>query len=90
MIKNRFNINNAKKCLAKTRKNKPCQAPAMKNGRCKMHGGKSTGARTKEGLEGIKKANFKHGSYTKKAILERKMFNNLIKEAKELLSDMKI
>jgi len=28
---------------------KPCQAPAMKNGRCKLHGGLSTGPKTAEG-----------------------------------------
>lgn len=88
MIKKRFNINNAKKCLAKTRQSKPCQAPAMKNGRCKMHGGKSTGAKTKEGLEKIKKVSLKNGRYTQKAILERKALNSLIKEAERLLFDM--
>jgi hypothetical protein len=28
---------------------KPCQAPALANGRCKLHGGLSTGPRTAEG-----------------------------------------
>lgn len=37
------------KCGAKTRKGTPCQAPAMTNGRCKLHGGLSTGAKTPEG-----------------------------------------
>lgn len=27
----------------------PCEAPAMTNGRCKLHGGKSTGPKTAEG-----------------------------------------
>ena len=31
-------------CGAKTRAGKPCQNAAMANGRCRMHGGKSTGA----------------------------------------------
>ncbi|MCL6567277.1 MAG: hypothetical protein K6U09_12770 [Acidobacteriia bacterium] len=31
------------KCGAKTRKGTPCQNNAMANGRCRMHGGKSTG-----------------------------------------------
>lgn len=26
-----------------------CQAPALRNGRCKLHGGKSTGPKTPEG-----------------------------------------
>jgi hypothetical protein len=28
---------------------KPCQAPAMPNGRCKLHGGMSTGPKTAAG-----------------------------------------
>jgi hypothetical protein len=36
-------------CGAKTRHGEPCQAPAMKNGRCKLHGGKSTGPKTEKG-----------------------------------------
>lgn len=31
-------------CGAKTRSGNPCKNRAMKNGRCRMHGGKSTGA----------------------------------------------
>lgn len=31
-------------CGAKTRSGKPCRNRAMPNGRCRMHGGKSTGA----------------------------------------------
>ena len=42
---------NAPRCGAKTRSGKPCQAPGMANGRCRMHGGASTGPRTPEGLE---------------------------------------
>lgn len=30
-------------CGAKTRSGAPCKGPAMKNGRCRMHGGKSKG-----------------------------------------------
>lgn len=31
-------------CGAKTRNGLPCKSPSMQNGRCRMHGGKSTGA----------------------------------------------
>lgn len=37
------------KCEARTRQGTPCQAPAKMNGRCKLHGGLSTGARTDSG-----------------------------------------
>jgi len=33
------------RCGAKTRKGTPCQAQALANGRCKYHGGLSTGPR---------------------------------------------
>ena len=60
------------RCGAKTRRGTECQRPAYKqNGRCGLHGGKSTGARTPEGLQRISEANLKHGRYTKDK-LERK------------------
>ena len=38
------------RCGAKTKKTgKPCRARALANGRCKYHGGLSTGPKTKEG-----------------------------------------
>lgn len=37
------------KCGAKTRKGTPCQCKALANGRCKFHGGLSTGAKSAEG-----------------------------------------
>ena len=55
-----------KRCLAKTRRGTPCQRPAFKhNGRCRLHGGLSTGAKTTDGLKKISGANLKHGKYTK-------------------------
>ena len=54
------------RCLAKTRRGTKCQRAAFKhNGRCAMHGGLSTGARTPEGLQRISEANLKHGRQTK-------------------------
>lgn len=37
------------KCGAKTRRGTSCQCKALANGRCKFHGGLSTGPRTREG-----------------------------------------
>jgi hypothetical protein len=51
----------APRCGAKTRRGRPCRAPAMANGRCRMHGGASTGARTADGLGRCRRANWKHG-----------------------------
>jgi hypothetical protein len=51
----------APRCSAKTRMCRPCAGPAMVNGRCRMHGGTSTGARTAVGLERLRQVPFKHG-----------------------------
>jgi len=69
----------APRCGAKTRKGTPCQAPAMQNGRCRMHGGTSKGAPA-----GNKYA-LKHGLRTRQAIAERRMIRQLIKESYELI-----
>jgi len=37
------------KCEARTRQGTPCQAPAGWNGRCRNHGGLTTGPKTPEG-----------------------------------------
>ena len=55
-----------KRCRAKTRKGTFCQRPAFKhNGRCSLHGGLSTGAKTADGIKRISDANLKHGKCTK-------------------------
>jgi hypothetical protein len=59
------------RCGAKNRKGTPCQCPAMKNGRCRLHGGLSTGPRTPEGIERIRQARTKHGRYTAAAKEQR-------------------
>ncbi|MFZ2315515.1 MAG: HGGxSTG domain-containing protein [Gammaproteobacteria bacterium] len=56
-------------CGAKTRKASPCQAPPVwdksqdkpRNGRCKLHGGLSTGAKTETGREAIRASNRRRG-----------------------------
>ena len=56
---------NRSKCGAKTRKGTSCMAPSVwdkkndktKNGRCKLHGGLSTGPRTPEGKNAIRASN---------------------------------
>jgi hypothetical protein len=44
----------------------------MANGRCRFHGGKSTGPRTPEGAEGARQAALRHGFFTAKAKAERR------------------
>jgi len=63
-------------CLAKTRSGNPCQrAGNPKNGRCHLHGGKSTGPKTDEGCARIAAAQFKHGRRSK-AFVEAQRANN--------------
>lgn len=73
---------NVKLCGAKARQNnnKPCRQPAMKNkNRCRLHGGKCTGPKTTEGKNRSAKANYKHGLYTKEAILEQQKMRMMLK-----------
>ena len=50
------------RCLAKTRQGTPCHNPAIRSrGRCKLHGGRSTGPRTPEGKARSIAAHTKHG-----------------------------
>ena len=39
--------------------------------RCRIHGGLSTGPRTKDGKEKVRQSVLKHGQYTKEAIENR-------------------
>src|ERR1035438_762251 len=66
------NPNNAPRCGARTRRGTPCEGPAMRNGRCRMHGGASTGPRTPEGLDRARRAHWKHGLYSSENVAERK------------------
>ena len=62
-----------KRCLAKTRRGTECQRPAITgSGRCRLHGGRSTGPRTEEGRARISAANMKHGRKTKEGLAEAK------------------
>jgi hypothetical protein len=64
--------NVAPRCGARSKRTgKPCRGAAMLNGRCKLHGGKSTGPRTPQGLERSMRANWKHGHFSREAKAER-------------------
>ncbi len=68
----------------------PCSQPAMKNGRCRFHGGKSTGAKTSQGKQAQRQANLKAGLYTKEAIAERQEVRELLNQCKALLDEIKV
>jgi hypothetical protein len=55
----------APRCGAKNRRGLPCRAPAMRGKRrCRLHGGKSTGPRTLEGVARVRAANTKTGRWS--------------------------
>jgi hypothetical protein len=60
----------------------PCKAPAMANGRCRMHGGMSPGGPT-----GERNGAYKHGRQTKEAIARRRAGRALLRELLRLLAD---
>src|SRR5215831_6791156 len=76
----------APRCGAKTRRGTACQCPAMANGRCRLHGGLSTGPKTAEGIERIRRAVTKHGNYTKRAKAERAEYRALLRACREMLA----
>lgn len=60
----------------------PCQAPAMKNGRCYLHGGKSTGA-----PKGNKNG-WKHGLRSAEAVAQRKRTTALLRKLRTTLTQL--
>jgi hypothetical protein len=77
--------NAAPRCGAKKRrKGTPCGSPAMANGRCRIHGGLSTGPKTAKGIENIRRTHWKHGQRSAEAIRQRKEGMALRREIKRL------
>lgn len=58
-------FSDAPRCLARTRRGTRCQAPACRGKRrCRLHGGRSTGPTTPEGLKRSQRARWKHGRFS--------------------------
>jgi hypothetical protein len=75
-------------CGAKTRRGTACQSRAMANGRCRLHGGLSTGPKTAAGIERIRQAVTKHGRHSAAARAERRHVLALLKECREALAEL--
>jgi uncharacterized protein YjcR len=71
--------NPSRLCGAKTRKGTPCKSHGMRNGRCRMHGGKSTGP-----PKGSQNA-LKHGLYSREKKEEWREIKQTLKQAKDLV-----
>ena len=75
------------RCKAKTRRGTLCQRPArLPVGRCKLHGGASTGPRTKDGLARLTEARTKHGKFTKEKRAEARRF---AEEGRQMRGELK-
>jgi hypothetical protein len=88
-LKNQHQLEELRRCGAKTRFGTPCRRPAMRNGRCRLHGGLSTGPKTSEGRHRIRLALLKHGRYTKQAKQERLQWRELVRTSMGLLRQLK-
>jgi hypothetical protein len=71
------------RCGAKTRGGGSCNSPAMPNGRCRMHGGASTGA-----PKGVRNGMYRHGRYTAEAAENRRKLNAWIRTMREDAQDI--
>jgi hypothetical protein len=78
------------RCGAKTRTGEPCRQWLVPGrSRCHYHGGKSTGPRTPEGLERMRKANTVHGAYSRENIELRRVARAMHEGNQALLSRLK-
>ncbi len=71
-------------CGARTRQGGICGQVAMANGRCRFHGGLSTGPRTVEGLERLRAARTVHGAWGREGRDMRTLVRELRAEARRV------
>ena len=77
------------RCEARTRRGTPCLRPGNNiNGRCKLHGGRSTGPRTEEGVDRLAASKITHGRTAKaeraKAKQRAEIGRQVMRELKEI------
>ena len=77
----------APRCGARTRAGGSCQQPAMPNGRCRLHGGKSTGARTEAGRERLRRIHTTHGGYGRDSLAWFRRVDTFIAETKLFMAE---
>ncbi|WP_330218338.1 HGGxSTG domain-containing protein [Methylobacterium sp. WSM2598] len=71
------------RCGARTRSGTPCCGPAMSNGRCRMHGGRSPGAPKGE-ANGV----YRHGRYTNEAVAQRRELTAWVRAMRRVARDI--
>lgn len=77
-------LTKALRCGAKTRAGHPCRQPGMRNGRCRLHGGKSTGPKTTTGALRSRTTRLCHGRYSQKEIQQRREDSEILRELRAL------
>src|SRR3954451_11684027 len=78
--------NASPRCGARCRDGERCRSAGMANGRCRMHGGPSTGPRTAEGLERSRKSGWKHGHYSAEAKQVRREARQQLQLLRQLIA----
>ena len=79
----------APRCGARTRAGGSCQQPAMPNGRCRLHGGKSTGARTAAGRERLRLIHTTHGGSGRDSLAWFRRVDAFIAETQRFMADIR-
>jgi len=80
-MQSRLPMHLSPRCGARTRSARPCQSPAMPNGRCRLHGGLSPGA-----PRGNRNA-LKDGHYTAEATARRREIASLLRSMRRLAKE---
>ena len=75
------------RCEAKTRRGTLCQRPArLPVGRCKLHGGRSSGPKTADGLARLTAARTIHGKFTKE---KREIAKRRAEQGRQMRGELK-
>ena len=82
----RGNPNLAPRCGAQTRAGLACRGPGMANGRCRIHGGKSTGPRTAKGLANLAAAHTTGGAYSAASWARQRYIRTLAQRTRLLVA----
>lgn len=72
-------------CGARTRQGRECRHVAMRNGKCRFHGGLSTGRRTAEGIERQRIAVTRHGGRSREMVEFRRLMRDLRASARRTI-----
>ena len=81
---------NAPRCGAHTRCGGECRQPAMRNGRCRLHGGLSTGPRTAAGLARSRRACWKHGARSAEVAALRRAARAQLRRMRALIGPTRV